>query len=659
VKTPNRSDWGLRLRVGLAVLAFAAVASAQEPAGVPEGDVATGVAEAVPSTSEAPEAGATELEAAGAATPERGAPIEAPELVPSGNLLEQAWQAPADSLERRVEVTRRAALEVGAWNLDAAALALIDGVREGAEVDRALAAVQLAPDLPAAHLALARARWLEGEDPMSAVRAVVSGLQAIPRHAEASLWFAGTALYDLAIGLVAGGLMLILLAALVAAPRAAHDVAHIWPGGASAPAFARFAGFGALLLTPLALGEGILGLALALLVVGMLYGTGGRRFALSLAALGLYAGLYPVPWLAGISLDAFPGDPVLRAAHSATHGVASSVDLARLENAASDDDLAVRALAVHARQTGNLARADALYQRLLVNDPEDLVTINNAANVRVDLGHVDRALELYQRALQQGPSAVVLFNLSQTYGRSFQVDELNRTLAEAQRVDGELVAIFTLLQRTKNEGFVVDMPFPVLRVWKRALERRQAGEALAAEFRAPLAPGALGASRETLGAALGLVLGFGWLLGARFAPSGTCDRCGQRMCPRCNGTNEAGRTCSSCTRLFYQPEKTERTLRADRIETLRGRERRVGRLSTAFSMMIPGAAGWLAARPLRGYIGTLAFALAIACLAGWRGRVPDPGVAGTAGPVAFLSAAAVCTLVYLATVAASRTAQES
>jgi tetratricopeptide (TPR) repeat protein len=657
VKTPNRSDWALRLRVGLAGLAFAAVASAQEPAGVPEGDAGMRVAPV--STSDTSEAGAIEPEATGTATPEPETPIEAPDLVPSGNLLERAWQGSPDSLERRVEVTRRAALEVGAWNLDPAALALIDGVREGAEVDRARAAVQLAPDLPAAHLALARARWLEGEDPMSAVRAVVSGLQAIPRHAEASLWFAGTALYDLAIGLVAGGLMLILLAALVAAPRAAHDVAHMWPGGASAPAFARFAGFAALLLTPLALGEGVLGLALALLVVGMLYGTGGRRFALSLAALGLYAGLYPVPWLAGISLDAFPGDPVLRAAHSATHGVASSVDLARLENAASHDDLAVRALAVHARQTGNLARADALYQRLLANDPEDLVTINNAANVRVDLGHVDRALELYQRALQQEPSAVVLFNLSQTYGRSFQVDELNRTLADAQRVDGELVANFTLLQRTKNEGFVVDLPFPVLRVWKRALERRQAGEALAAEFRAPLAPGALGASRETLGAVLGLVLGFGWLLGARFAPSGTCDRCGQRMCPRCDGTDEAGRTCNSCTRLFYQPEKTERTLRADRIDTLREREHRIGRLSIAFSMMIPGAAGWLAARPLRGYVGTLAFALAFACLAGWRGRVPDPGVAGAAGPVAFLSAALVCTLVYLATVAASRTAQES
>lgn len=655
MKTPNRTDRAFRLWIGLAVLALATVAGAQE---VPEGD-SSGPPVALELEAEM-EAGSDSE--AGLATVGPAAvpnPITAPEHVPASNLLERAWQAPAESLERRVELTRRTALEVGAWNLDPAALALIDGVREGADVDRALAAVHLAPDLPAAHLALAHARWLEGEDPMSAVRAVVAGLGAIPRHAEASLWFAGVGLYALALGLVGGGMLLILLAALVASPFAAHDIAHMWPGGAEAPAFARFAGFGALLLAPLALGEGLLGFVLALLVVGMLYGTGGRRFALTLAALGLFAGLYPVPRLAGIALDAFPGDAVLRAAHSATHGVASSVDLARLQNAAANDDLAVRALAVHARQTGNLARADALYQRLLESDPDDLATINNAANIRVELGHVDRAIELYTRALEIENSPVVLFNLSQTYGRSFQVDELNRTLADAQRADGELVANFTLLQRTKNEGFVVDMPLPVSRVWRRALERDAAGLALATEFRARLAPGALGGSRETLGLVLALVLGFGWLLGARFAPSGSCERCGERMCPRCDETRSAGRTCSGCTRLFYQPEKTERALRAGRIDALRERERRIGRLSTACSMLVPGVAGWLAARPVRGYIGTLTFALAAACIVGWHGRVPDPGVAGGAGPVAFLVVAGVCALIYLTTIATSQAAQES
>ena len=76
-------------------------------------------------------------------------------------------------------------------------------------------------------------------------------------------------------------------------------------------------------------------------------------------------------------------------------------------------------------------------------------------------------------------------------------------------------------------------------------------------------------------------------------------------------------------------------------------------------MVVPGAAGWLAERPLRGYLGTLAFALAAACLVGWSGWVPDPGVAGAAAPIAFLGVAGLAGLVYLATVATSRAAEEA
>lgn len=130
------------------------------------------------------------------------------------------------------------------------------------------------------------------------------------------------------------------------------------------------------------------------------------------------------------------------------------------------------------------------------------------------------------------------------------------------------------------------------------------------------------------------------------------------MCPRCDGTRGAARSCNSCTRLFYQPEKTERALRAGRIEALRDHSRRVESLQTALSLIVPGAAGWIAQRPLRGYIGTLAFSLAAATLLGWRGRVPDPGVAGMAGPLAFLCLALACCLIYFATVATSRTVEQ-
>ena len=578
-------------------------------------------------------------------------PIAAPPAVaapaPESSLV-AAWLAPADSLDTRVERTRRAALEVGAWNLDPAARALIRGAAGGTPLERAEAAVRLAPDLPAAHVALARALWINEEAPMAAVHAVVASLRGAAHHPEASLWFAGSGLYVASAALIAAGVLVILIGFLACAGHAAHDVGHLLR--APVPQFAGFAVLAALALVPLIAGEGLFGLAIGLLAIAMFHAGNGGRLALSLAAAAVFAGVHPLARLAADALAAFPSDPVAQAAYSTAHGLASPVDLARLEIHAADDPLAQRALAIHARQTGNLSRADALYQGLLEQQPTNVALINNAANVRLELGHVRSALDLYERAIQLADSPVVLFNLSQAYGRSFQVDDLNRTLAEAQRADGELVAHFAALQRTKNQNFVVDYPLSTSQLWRRARARGD-GEALAAEFRARVAPGRLGASRDHAAALIAVVVGATWLLALRFSPSRSCMRCGGRRCPRCGHGSGAGELCESCTRLFYEPEKTDRTLRVRRIDALRLREQRVRRLAAVFSVLVPGAIGVLLRRPLRGLLAAVCFAFAAAAVF-WRdGVVPDPLVAGAAGPIAFLGAGAVAGFVYVALVA--------
>jgi hypothetical protein len=84
---------------------------------------------------------------------------------------------------------------------------------------------------------------------------------------------------------------------------------------------------------------------------------------------------------------------------------------------------------------------------------------------------------------------------------------------------------------------------------------------------------------------------------------------------------------------------------------LRERERRLDKTAWLASVLIPGAAGLLAGRPLRSLLGALLFAVA-ATSALWRGGVvPDPLVAGTAAPFAFLAVAVLATCAY-ATVAA-------
>jgi len=569
--------------------------------------------------------------------------------------IERAWHAPASSLEHRVTRTRRSAVELGAWNFDPAARAIVSGGVAGDPLERAQAAVVLAPDLPAARMELARALWLHDDAPMSAIRSVIAAMRAIARHLEASLWFAGASLFVLAAALVACGLLTILGAGVAVGSHTAHDLGHLI--SSSTPGFARYALLGSALLVPLAFGEGVLGVFLVVLAFAIAYGSTGRRVALSLAAAAVVLGLFPVIRTAGTLLAAFPSDPVARAAYTTAQGFASPVEVARLDAAADRDPLAARGLAIHARRTGNLGSADAIYQRLLQEEPNDLFLMNNAANVRLDLGHMESALDLYRRALEIEESPIVLFNLSQAYGRSFEIDEHNRALARAQTVDPETVATFMALEGGESAGFVVDLKLPNQIMWDRVIASRH-GSGIAAEFRAPLAPGRLGRDAGVLAGATILVVLVASFVGTRFRPSRSCSRCGTRMCPRCVRGDSEGDLCESCTKLFLHPEKTDRALRIERVNALRDREERLDRIAAAVSIAVPGAAGLLARRPIASLLGAFFFALACASVF-WRGGVvPDPLVAGSAAPFAFICVAVLSSIAYFTIAATSLAARK-
>jgi tetratricopeptide (TPR) repeat protein len=571
---------------------------------------------------------------------------------PAWNLIEVWSGGPVESLDAKVARSRRSALEAGAWSFDPAARAVLGGDLGGDALERARAAVALAPELPLAHMELARAYWLHADAPMAAVRATEGAMRAIAQHPEASLWFAGSGFFVLAVGLCAGTLLLWVLVALRAAPHAAHDLGHLAPG--DPPAFARFALLAALILLPLAAGEGGFGVALALLALGVAHGGTGQRVVLLLSAATLWAALYPMARTSAAALEAFPNDTVARAAYSLSQGMASAADVMRLE-AAENDPLALRAMAIDARRRGHLGRADALYQRILATSPDDVAVLNNAGNVRLALGHMEAALELYGRALDEQQSPVVLFNLSQAYGRGFRVDDLNRVLADAQRVDGELVAELTALQRVRNDGFLVDLPLDVSLLWPRALAPGS-GEALASSLRQPFAPGRLGRSEQNGALGLGAAAALGLALGAFVRGSRSCSRCGLRMCVHCQ-TDWASAQCQSCDVLFNHPDRTDRALRFARLEALRKRDRRVGRAATVVSLCVPGAAGLLANQPLRAYAAVAGVGVAVACLV-WRdGVVPDPLIAGAAAQTLFVGAAALSVLISLASLISSLAAR--
>jgi tetratricopeptide (TPR) repeat protein len=565
----------------------------------------------------------------------------------AGDVIERAWRDPAGSFETRVERTRRAALEAGVWSLDPAARMLLRSSRD--PVERAEAAVRLAPDLPAARMALARALWMRGDSPLAALLEALAALGALLRHLEAALWVAGSGLAMLAAGLVAGGLTCAVWMGALAAPHAAHDLGDAV--GGDPPAFARMAVVAVLVCAPALLGAGMLGLALGLLALGALYADARGRVAVAGAAAAVWLGAFPVAELAGRGLEALSRDPVARAALAVDHGSATAIELAALRAGAADaDPLAARSLARLARRGERLGEADAGYRELLQDPEADPALANDAANVRLRLGHVAAALDLYERSLESKLSAAVLFNLSQANARAFEVETMTRALARAQSLDGELVSELTRAQgAADSRDFVVDLPLPARGMWER-LVRAGDGRAFAAEAREPLAPGRLGREPGLALAGFAAPVLLGSLAGARLRRSRWCTRCGRRSCPRCDGSASDPELCQGCHRLFHQPEQTQRELRVARVAALEERRRRLDRAAVLAALVVPGAAGLVAGRPLGALLACVLFATSGAAVA-WRdGVVPDPGVAGAAGPAAFLALATVAAFAYAALV---------
>jgi len=560
------------------------------------------------------------------------------------DLMLQAWGAPAESLADRIAVTRGAALEAGVWSFDAAARALLRSPELGSSLERARGAVALAPDLPAAHMALAEALWRTGVGPMQALRSVLAGLASAVRHPEAAFWFGGSLFFLIGVALVAGGVLTLLAAAAGAFLPAAHDLGHLLVP--RAPEFAQAALLAALLLLPGVFGQGAVGLLLASLALGLAYASPRQRGILALAVAAIGLGAFPVADLASRSLDFFSRDAVARAAVSVASGADAPADRVRLAAAAETDPMALQGLAILARRNGRLGEADALYQRLLEAWPANAALANNAANVRLELGHLESAYALYARALAENDSAIVLFNLSQAHGRALRVDALSETLSRAQEVDGGHIAEFTALAGHAGPEFVVGLPVSLPILWRRMLARSD-GVGMASELRARLMPGVLGNSPlRFTGWMLAVLLAFSWL-GSRFEAAHGCGSCGVRLCPRCEPDHADCELCPDCSRLFYQPEQTARVLRVERIGALQLRERRLQGVTALAALLLPAAAGAITRRPAAMLFGALGFSLMLACVAWPRGPLPDPQVVGSAAPLAILSLGVLAALFHV------------
>lgn len=564
-----------------------------------------------------------------------------------------AWLSEAEDSAARARRTRRAALQRGMWNFDPAARLLIGPEMRGVGLEQAQAAVTLSPDLPAARMALAWETWMEGDSPIIAVRTVFGALFAISRHLESSIWFSATALYICALALIAGGFVTLAIFGVFAFIHAAHDIGD--PFSSAMPTFARVGLLAAVMLVPLALDQGLLGLALPLFSVGLIYGAARQRLVLCLAAIAVLVGAFPMARFAGTLLTAYVEAPI-EAAVFVTDGIALPGELRLLESVAESDPMAAMALAVVSRRSGNLAEADAQYRSLLQQESANHASANNAANVKLELGELESAITLYRKSLEMKNSATVLFNLSQAQGQAFKLDDVGPTLAAAQQLDSARIAELTVLQGSDLSSYTVDLPLPRRMLWERILAA-SSGELFAAELRSVIAPGALGQSVRLSAGAFALIAVLSLLAASRFTRSHWCARCGRRMCLRCDPELGEEEDCESCNRLFQHPETTDRVMRAARVNALRFREKRLARVRLFVSILLPGVAGALARCPWASLFGAFSAVIAIMAILWRNGVTPDPLILGAAAPMAFGLISVLALLCYSASVAFSLAAR--
>jgi tetratricopeptide (TPR) repeat protein len=642
--------------VGGCFLAFWAPASAQGPAeAVPEAArVGSEAAAAVPDGESPGESAAGPSPQAQSPDPSAPAGFES-DLGRTPNAVRRAWHSETEGPTERARRARRVALQYGLWNFDPAARALIGPELKGAGLEQARAAVVLSPDLPVARMALAREIWLEGDSPIAAARTAFGALLAIPRHFEASVWFAATALYICTLALIAGGLLTLAIFGAFAFIHAAHDIGDLI--SPAMPTFARVALLGAVILSPLALQQGLFGLALAFFAVGLIYGATRQRIVSCVAAIAVLVGMFPTARLVGSLLTAYVESPI-EAAVFATDGFALPGDMRLLESAAETDPMADMALAVASRRAGNLAASEARYRHLLQREPANYTAANNAANVAVELGKLESAIDLYRRSAEMRDSATVRFNLSQAQGQAFKLDDVGPTLAAAQNLDSKRVAELTLLQGSDLTMFTIDLPLPRRVLWDRILASSSGGS-FAVELRSAIAPGVLGSSEQVSVGSFAAIAILSLLAASRVRRSRWCKRCGRRMCPRCEPELGDEADCESCNRLFKHPETTDREMRAARLNALRFRELRLARLRLIGSILLPGVAGALSRSPWASFIGSLSAAVAVLAVVWRNGVTPDPLVAGAVAPMAFGLIAALAVFGYGVSVAISLAATRS
>lgn len=555
-----------------------------------------------------------------------------------------AWRQAAETDHARAVALRRVRLEAGLGDLPSAATVVASHASDEEPALHTELALELAPDRPATPIQHAIALQQSG-DLGGASLVFLRSFFELATNLPAQLWLAESLSHVAVLVLLAASFAFFVLAALRVAGNAAHDLGDLL--SSRMPLSARYAGLAALVLLPFVLGEGLLGLALSLFMLGFWYGGHRQRNALAIAGILFVIGLHPAAHLSKLTRDLVDGDPVVASVFRVLADHDTVADRERLESAAAEEDrAAAHALAYRDRRHGLIESSRERLLGILAQHPSDFVALANLGSIEKRRGNDLEAIDYYERAAALEDDATLLFNLSQAYASVFRMEEYEATIVRAQRVDDRAVAD---LSSFGEADLVADVGFPMGLLRDRFLGRALASQA-ESEWSARIAPGRLSGPWWVTASAFALVVLLGLLFADRWDHASLCGRCGHRICTRCEDTVWSQEICEDCHRLLHNPETADPSLRMARLQELSERDVLFDRIWLGLSIFVPGMAGFGAKRPDMSIFALLLFGWATACFVWPLGPFADPMLMGGMAFLVFAIPGVLAALAYVAIV---------
>lgn len=492
-------------------------------------------------------------------------------------------------------------------------------------VERSSVAVELAPDLPEAHFALARSRLAAAPTrPLPALSAAGAGMVAAARdpHVARALLgdVAGAAIVAL-FGAAAATIAILFLSRL---RLFLHDFRHLPVVRAGTPGQATVLAL-ALLALPVVFRLGPFALLLAGALAAWAYLSRWERIAATASLLALVA----IPWLAGqaVRITAWQGT-LADDVHEIESAWPTPAFVAGLKERSEREALPAPALLAigrwHKRQ-GQLGEARRWYEAALTADPRSAEAQVDLGNVLFLEGDMDGAKAAYLAAVDRtrdlSTLAAAQYDLSKLYLRLAAVGQSSEARRKAQQADAAYLARLGSDEDFRANAWLVDALPSAERLSELAAQDgapRAVADAALRRVGGPLSRWGWPALPLALTASLWLLA----LLAPRLSPSAACDRCGLPACRRCDPA--ATSSCGQCVNVFLRQNAVE-PLDWVRKERQVRRHEMVTRVTERALAVVGGGAGHVAGgRPILGFL--VLFALLFLAFVAWfwHGVIPPP-----------------------------------